>query len=195
MICFFITFAANNKDNFKTKNLYKMKKVILTLLMAFFAVGAFAQNEENNIRTPNALGVRLSGGNQWYCAEISYQRSLGAPHRIEADLGYRFDDFYRMGDLFLVGVYQLHFDIPAVENLGWYFGFGPRLELFYYDASHYDRSFHFSGNLGVTGQIGVDYHFKAIPLQLALDFRPCLFIIPNSAFLWRDFGIDIRYCF
>ena len=172
-----------------------MKKVVLTLLMAIFAIGAFAQNEENNIRIPNAIGVRLSGGNQWYSGEISYQRSLSNRNRIEADLGYRFDDFYRMGDLFLVGVYQLHFDITAAKNLGWYFGFGPRLELFYYDASQYDKSFHFSGNLGVAGQVGLDYYFKAIPLQLALDFRPCLFFFPHSAFLWRDFGISIRYCF
>ena len=64
-----------------------MKKILLILLAVIgFGLAASAQN--------NAIGVRLSGGNQWYCGEISYQRSLSAPHRIEADLGYRFDDYY-----------------------------------------------------------------------------------------------------
>ena len=162
-----------------------MKKVLLILFAVIgFGFAASAQN--------NAIGVRLSGGNQWYCGEISYQRSLGAPHRIEADLGYRIDDYYDMGYLFLVGVYQLHFDIPAVKDLGWYFGFGPRFEFLNY-AEH---SFGFSDAVGgVVGQVGVDYHFDTIPLQLSLDFRPCLYLIPYNAFQWRDFALGIRYTF
>ena len=71
----------------------QMKKAILLVVAVMgFAFAAKAQN--------NALGVRLSGGNQWYCAEISYQRSLDAPHRIEADLGYRVDDYFDIGYLF-----------------------------------------------------------------------------------------------
>lgn len=165
-----------------------MKKVLFILFAVIgFGFAASAQN--------NAIGVRLSGGNQWYCGEISYQRSLGAPHRIEADLGYRFDDFYRMGNLFLVGVYQLSYEISAVKNLGWYFGFGPRLEIFNYDGHSYNHPINFAGAVGVVGQVGMDYHFNAIPLQLALDFRPCLYLVPNTLFRWSDFGLSIRYKF
>ena len=169
--------------------LIKMKKAILLVVAVMgFAFTAKAQN--------NALGVRLSGGNQWYCAEISYQRSLSAPHRIETDLGYRVDDEFDIGYLFLTGVYQLHFDISAAKNLGWYFGFGPRLEILYYDGhSGYDNPINFAGALGVVGQVGMDYHFNAIPLQLALDFRPCLYLVPTTVFRWADFGLSIRYKF
>ena len=160
-----------------------MKKAILLVVAVIgFSFAAKAQN--------NAIGVRLSGGNQWYCAEISYQRSLGDTHRIEADLGCRVDDEYDIGYLFLTGVYQLHFDISSAKNLGWYFGFGPRVELF-----SYDKSFYFSGGVGIVGQIGMDYHFDAIPLQLSLDFRPCLYLIPYNAFRWGDFALGIRYLF
>lgn len=175
--------TTDNNDHFFIQNPSIMKKVLFILFAVIgFGFAASAQN--------NAIGVRLSGGNQWYCGEISYQRSLGAPHRIEADLGYRFDDFYRMGNLFLVGVYQLSYEISAVKNLGWYFGFGPRVELF-----SYDKSFYFSGGVGIVGQIGMDYHFDAIPLQLSLDFRPCLYLIPYNAFRWGDFALGIRYLF
>ena len=168
--------------------LINMKKAIL-LVVAVMGL-AFAAKAQNN-----AIGVRLSGGNQWYCAEISYQRSLGAPHRVEADLGYLVDDQFDLGYLFLAGVYQLHFDISADKNLGWYFGFGPRLELFCYDGHSYYNPINFTGAVGVVGQVGMDYHFNAIPLQLSLDFRPCLYIIPNGEFRWADFGISIRYRF
>ena len=173
----------NNNDQFFIQNPFSMKKVLLILFAVIgFGFAASAQN--------NAIGVRLSGGDQWYCAEISYQQSIGATHRIEADLGYRVDDYYDIGYLFLTGVYQLHFDIPAVKNLGWYFGFGPRVELFYYD-----KSFYFSGGVGAVGQIGMDYHFDAIPLQLSMDFRPCLYLIPYNVFQWGDFALSIRYTF
>lgn len=169
--------------------LIKMKKAILIVVAVMgLAIAAKAQN--------NALGVRFSGGNQWYCGEISYQRSINDLNRIEADLGYRVDDEYDIGNLFLTGVYQLHFDISAAKNLGWYFGFGPRLEILYYDGhSGYDNPINFAGALGVVGQVGMDYHFDAIPLQLSLDFRPCFYLIPNAMLRWADFGLSIRYRF
>ena len=133
----------------------KMKKTILLVVAVLgFAFAAKAQN--------NAIGARISGGNQWYCAEISYQRSLDAPNRIETDLGYRVDDEFDIGYLFLTGVYQLHFDISSAKNLGWYFGFGPRLEILYYDGHPgYDNPINFAGALGVVGQVSMDYHFDA----------------------------------
>ncbi len=166
-----------------------MKKVIL-VLVAIFGI-AFAAKAQDN-----AIGVRLSGGYQWYCAEISYQRSIGAPHCIETDLGYRVDDEFDIGYLFLTGIYQLHFDFSAAKNLGWFFGFGPCLDILYYDGhSGYDNPINFAGAVGVVGQVGMDYHFNVIPLQLALDYRPCLYLIPNATFQWGDLGISIRYKF
>ncbi len=168
--------------------LMKLKKAIF---LAVAVIGlAFAAKAQNN-----AIGVRLSGGNQWYCGEISYQRSINDLNRIEADLGYRVDDEYDIGYLFLTGVYQLHFDISAAKNLGWYFGFGPRFELFYYDGHSYNHPINFAGAAGAVGQVGMDYHFNAIPLQLSLDFRPCLYLIPNAVLRWADFGLSIRYRF
>ena len=43
-----------------------MKKIILTLVMALFAITAFAQNEENEIRVPSGYQGFLELGNSWH---------------------------------------------------------------------------------------------------------------------------------
>ena len=155
-----------------------MKKVLLILVavMGF----AFAANAQDN-----AIGVRIGGG-QGYGAEISYQKVLGGINRLEADLGYR--SWSSASWMSLAALYQAHFDINAVQNLGWYVGVGPRLDLY---TGGGDASI----SLGVCGQAGIDYHFDAIPLQLSLDIRPCFYVIPSTTFQWGDIALGIRYMF
>ena len=158
-----------------------MKKVLLVFI-AVLGI-AFAANAQNG-----AIGVRLGGG-QGYGAEISYQQDFGGPHRLEVDLGYKSYGF-GLGTLNLTGVYQPHFDINAVPNLGWYAGVGARVDIFPYSGLSTTSIF-----LGVVGQVGVDYYFDTIPLQLSLDIRPCLYLYPATAFQWGDIALGIRYKF
>lgn len=46
-----------------------MKKTILTLVMALFALTAFAQNEETNVRVPSGYQGFLELGNTWHFDE------------------------------------------------------------------------------------------------------------------------------
>ena len=155
-----------------------MKKVLLILVAVFsFAFAANAQN--------NAIGARLGGG-QGYGAELSYQKGLGGINRLEADLGYR--SWYGAGWMSLTALYQAHFDINAVQNLGWYVGAGPRIDLYTYSDN-------VTVGIGVCGQAGVDYHFDAVPLQLSLDIRPCFYLYPATSFQWGDIALGIRYMF
>ena len=43
-----------------------MKKTILTIVMALFAITAFAQNEENKVRVPSGYQGFLEYGNTWH---------------------------------------------------------------------------------------------------------------------------------
>ena len=155
-----------------------MKKVLL-ILVAVLGM-AFAANAQEN-----AIGVRVGGG-QGYGAEISYQRGLGGFNRLEIDAGWR--GYQGVGWVSLTALYQAHFAINPVPNLGWYVGVGPRGD-FYFGRENSAAS------LGICAQAGMDYHFGVIPLQLSLDFRPCFAIIPSTAFLWGDFALGIRYMF
>ena len=40
-------------------------------------------------------------------------------------------------------------------------------------------------NVGIAGQLGVEWNFPAVPLQLSLDWRPVFFFLNN-----RGFGYD-----
>ena len=158
-----------------------MKKVLLIMVAVLgFAFAANAQN--------NAIGVRFGGG-QGYGAELSYQKGLGGFNRLEADLGYR--SWYGAGWMSLTALYQAHFDINAVQNLGWYVGAGPKIDLYTYSGGA-------SVGIGVCGQAGVDYNLQSlvnIPLQLSLDIRPCFYLYPATSFQWGDIALGIRYMF
>jgi hypothetical protein len=153
-----------------------MKKLLLVLIAV---VGiSFAANAQN------ALGVRLGGG-QGYNAELSFQKGLGAS-RLEFDLGWH--NFENSSAFSFAALYQYHMDIPDVPNLGWFVGVGGKLD--YWSAAPKDNV-----GLGIAGQAGLDYYFKAVPIQLSLDIRPCFYLIPSTNFHWGDIALGIRYVF
>ena len=67
--------------------------------------------------------------------------------------------------------------------LNWYVGAGPSI-LFY------DQFW-----VGISGEIGLEYHFKEIPLALGLDWRPTFYLIDDVDFYGGGFGFNARYVF
>ncbi|MBR6879237.1 MAG: hypothetical protein IKM95_07670 [Bacteroidales bacterium] len=154
-----------------------MKKLLLVIVAVIGL--SFAANAQNN-----AIGVRLGGG-QGYGTELSFLQGLGAS-RIEADLGYY--SYGGVGGFSLTGVYQRHFDIAPVPNLGWFAGLGAKANL----VTGYGST---AISVGVVGQAGVDYRFEALPIQVSLDIRPCFYLYPDTFFHWGDVALGIRYTF
>lgn len=152
-----------------------MKKVFL-LLVAVVTLG-FAANAQDN-----AIGLRFGGG-QGYGAEISFQKGLGA-NRLEIDLGLsnNGDGYYNLS-----GIYQWVGNLAA--DLNWYIGVGANVG---YCANH-------GLGLAACGQLGIEYNFPSLPLQVSLDARPQYeFLLPENC--WRHgFGygacLAIRYRF
>ena len=142
-----------------------MKKFIMVIAAVLcLSSAAFAQSR--------ALGVRAT-----YGAELSYQHSIGS-NFVEADLGWFKNGFY------LTGVYDFVF--ASEGNFNFYAGPGAAVG-FYNDSET-------SGiNLGIAGQLGLEYNFN-IPLQLSLDWRH-VFNFIHGGFGWEGIALGIRYRF
>lgn len=159
------------------KNKIIMKKILLGFVFASITFIASAQIE------PQAIGVRLGGGNLGGGFEVSYQHALGDANRLEADLGL---NFYKNTTYFSVaGVYQWVWELG--EGFNWYAGPGAQFIGVKNNAS-----------FGVGGQIGAEYNFNVnldTPLLISLDTRPMMNFGSNA----NDFGwgvaLGVRYTF
>lgn len=135
-----------------------MKKIILSAIMLTgLAFSAQAQDISKN-----ALGLRL-GDNDGFGAEISYQRALSKNNRLELDLGWRNNNDV---DAFkITGLYQWVWNIDGGFN--WYAGVGGGI------GSWNDQNFDDNETfVFAAGDIGIEYGFDEVPIQLSLDFRP-----------------------
>jgi len=161
-------------------------KTIKFLIFGIFL--SFISNTNAQDLSENALGLRFGGGDG-FGTEISYQRALSENNRLEVDLGWRSSNDY---DGFkLAGIYQWVWVLEG--NFNWYAGAGGGLGSYSFDLPN-DRddseTFAF-----LAGQIGIEYNFNEVPLQLSIDTRPEL----GFGDRFNDFGLDlalgVRYKF
>jgi hypothetical protein len=69
------------------------------------------------------------------------------------------------------------------EAFDWYVGAGP---------------YTFIGDpfqLGVVGEVGLEYHFNGVPLAIGGDWRPVFRLIDNTDLFWGGFGFNVRWVF
>lgn len=145
-----------------------MKKAILVIAAILaFAVVASAQ--------PRAIGLRGGYG----AAELSYQHSLGN-NFAELDLG------WWSHAISVTGVYDFVF--ASAGDLNFYGGPGAQVYLYSYNG-------YSTFNAAIVGQIGMEYVFPSIPLQLSLDWRPAFYFLQGGHFGWEGFALGIRYAF
>ena len=160
-----------------------MKKVLF-VMAAVLAFG-FAANAQSN-----AIGARI-GADDGFGAEISYQRNLGS-NRLELDLGLSMrnkNDGADYTSFALTGVYQWRGTISG--GFGWFAGPGAQFRYFSWEyANNNDKM-----GLSVVGQVGVEYVFPGLPLQVSLDWRPRFDILPETQFTAAGVGLGIRFLF
>lgn len=148
------------------------KKFILSLALAVSLVGAL-----NAQSIGKAIGVRFG-----YGGELSYQQPLGNANRLELDLGL---NRYGFG---LNGVYQWVWDLSSLsDGFNWYAGIGA-------GVGSYNYSSGYPLNVGLLGQIGIEYNFN-IPLQLSLDYRPGFYFLHGFYGNYDGICLAARYRF
>ncbi len=146
----------------------KTIRIAVTMVILSLAAINMGQAQELGIRFGDALANKSS-------VAIDGVFSLGEFSRIHADVSFGngvavealWDFLYR--------------PIPDAP-INWYVGVGPSLYL----------SSPFA--LGASGEIGLEYRFKDVPLAIGVDYRPTIVIIETSAFV-NSFGLNVRYVF
>lgn len=150
-----------------------MKRIILSLLIAgalMFSTSLKAQDYRF------AMGVRLSNSSPTLNNSISGKYFITDKSAVEGLVS--FGSRFGMGALL-----EIHKPL-SVEGLRWYYGAGAFVGFESGDTY-----------LGPTGAIGLDYKFKSAPINLSLDWKPELDIIPDINFVPDAFGLTVRFTF
>jgi hypothetical protein len=157
-----------------------MRKVLLTLLFAgtcFFS-SLYAQDSQQNTGPDYklGLGLRLSSASPTLSNSVSIKYMMPTGNAALEGL-ISFGDRFGLG-----GLYEIHRPLNGTPGLKWFYGAGAYVG--FQSGDTY---------LGPTGIVGLDYKFDKIPLNLSLDWKPELDIIPKINFVPDAFALSARF--
>ncbi|NND07065.1 MAG: hypothetical protein HKN87_11865 [Saprospiraceae bacterium] len=138
----------------------------------------------------NAVGLRLGWG-----FGGSFKHFLNETSAVEGILNYR--SFGTLGInynyLQITGLYQKHGPLDEVlTGLQWYFGGGGFIG--FYGGSYNGLIDGGGTTIGIAGNVGLDYAFDDIPLNISVDWVPSI-SINGGGFLSGLGGVAVRYIF
>jgi len=141
------------------------KIYLITSLLILCSFTSFAQE----------VGIRLGNVNEGNAA-VDVLFSTNKYSRIHTDVSFN-------NGLGIDLLWDFLFRPLEEEALYWYAGVGP---------------YTFIGDpfqLGVVGEIGLEYRFTGVPIALGIDWRPQFRIIDNTNFSVDGFGLNVRWIF
>ena len=122
-----------------------------------------------------AMGVRLSSAAPTLSNSVSLKYFMDDQNAVEGLISF--------GTRFGIGaLYERHQLIGATPVLTWFYGGGGYVG--FQDHNTY---------LGPTGVVGLDYNFYNAPLNLSLDWKPELDIVPAINFVPDAFALTVRF--
>src|SRR6476660_8623545 len=157
---------------FKVKSM-DMKRNSLALLLVL-VISSFSILQAQDYKV--GLGVRLSNATPTLSNSVTIKYFMNEKSALEGlvSFGSRFG---------IGGLYEVHKPTTAT-GLNWFFGGGAYIG--FQDGNT---------SLGPTGIIGLDYKFTNVPLNLSLDWKPELDIIPDINFVPDAFALSARFTF
>jgi len=159
-----------------------MKKIIICLFTLFFITCVQAQSKSaNSSNYKSALGVKV-----WDGGGISFK------HFFNGNNAGEFICYFWNRGVRITGLYEIHGDFADARGLKWYVG--PGAHIGFYD--YYNHNNHIDGTiLGIDGVLGLDYKFKAAPINMSLDWQPSFEFGDYVGFVSNWGGLGIRYTF
>ncbi len=146
------------------------KLSLLLILFLFTVVTSYAQDYKQ------AAGVRIGPSTPAIKTGLTYRYFLNDKSAIEGILSVT-------DGLGICGLYEIHNPL-SVEHLSWFYGAGG------YVAGSNKKSY-----IGGAGIVGLDYSFADLPLNISLDWKPELNIVPSLYFEGSTVGFSVRYIF
>ncbi len=150
-----------------------LKAALLALI--FICISGLSQAQE--------LGIRF-GSNWGNNAAVDAVFEAGKFSRIHADLSFG-------GGVSAEALWDFIYSPLGGNEFSWYAGVGASAFIGTSNKYDYNSSF----QLGVPGEIGLEYRFKKAPLVLGMDWRPVFVIVQNTSLNPGEFGINFRYVF
>lgn len=147
-------------------------KLLLMALLATLGMASTAKAQDYKF----GVGVRLSNSNPTLNNSVSAKYFVTDKTAIEGlvSFGTRFG---------IGGLIEIHEPFKTA-GFSWFYGGGAYVG--FQDKNTY---------LGPTGIVGLDYKFPSIPLNLSLDWKPELDIIPKISFVPDAFAVTARFAF
>ena len=175
------------------------RNLLLAALILCYVVG-FAQNGYKH-----AAGLRLTTYVTYDFVAFSYKNFIAEKSALEFNFGYGGRNVFLPNSggkttyspgISLTGSYQYHelIETPGNENLHWFAGGGLTFFNLFSKNSAYEGL-----GAGLFGTAGIDYKFKATPINVSVDWRPTVFLsLPaffNSPIQIGTLGVAARYTF
>jgi hypothetical protein len=165
------------------KKLNNMKKIVIIVLGILFSLNVVAQNKTiNSLTYKSSAGVRVGyiGG---LAGALNLKTFIGDIEAVEL-----ISNFSSAGTTF-VGLYELHGDLSSEENIKWYLGGGINAGIYKVPGTSSIAVF------GLSGVAGIDYKFKDMPINLALDWQPSVQFKKNYGWGGAWITAAVRYTF
>ena len=142
-----------------------MKKVAFVFVLFFFlSLLNNAQAQDYKSAIGGKLGYGLIGSYKYFLNEKSALDIFG---------GITWNGGFAVG-----AFYQYHMPIPGVDRLKWFVGGGGSFFSYHY-GTIYGLGLGRYTELGISGNLGLDYSFNDFPLNLSLDWAPTAVVISS----------------
>lgn len=149
-----------------------MKRILFVLSIA---AGLLTAGKANAQDYRFALGVRLSNSTPTLNNSITGKYFVTDRSAVEGIVS--FGSRFGMGALL-----EIHKPFNNIPQLKWMYGAGA------FVGFENDDTY-----LGPTGILGLDYKFENVPINLSLDWKPELNIIPDIDFVPDAFALSVRF--
>ena len=147
---------------------------LLAITLTGFVINTSAQNDVTGPAYRLGLGVRLSNSSPTLNNSITGKYFVTDRSAVEGIISF--------GSRFGLGALLEIHKPTNIEGLKWFYGAGGYVGFESGDTY-----------LGPTGILGIDYKFTNVPINLSLDWKPELDIIPDINFVPDAFALSVRF--